>query len=132
MLFEHDLFRKPVPTFRDHAPCAPARQQRQRVVALDLAQIVLAEAELASALDVFPAEAERKIGAPQDLRDRHHPGQRRERHRVRDLRHVVVEALQLGHHAVRHVRLRSAGSGRRGRGARTGTARAAAMREDPA
>src|SRR5215470_19565322 len=57
---------------------SPARQQRQRVVALDPAQVGVAEAELAQALVVFPPEAEREIGAPQDLRDRHHPGECRE------------------------------------------------------
>src|SRR5437660_904323 len=83
----------------------PARQQRERVVALDAAQISLAEAELEKALHVFHSEPEREIGAPEDLRDRRHSGQRAEAARMGDLGDVVVETNEFGHDALRHVRV---------------------------
>src|SRR3954471_24958223 len=48
----------------------PPWQQGQRVVALDPVQVGIAEAEFTEPFVVFPPEAEREIGAPQDLRDR--------------------------------------------------------------
>src|SRR5579883_2348748 len=69
------------------------RDEAQRVVALDRLEIVAGEGG-GEAADILLGAAIREIGAEDDLRNRHEPSQRADRHRIGDRRGVVVEAPQ--------------------------------------
>ena len=71
------------------------RQNAQRVFAIHQIAILLAEYRV-DALGMLGSDAIRKISAVQDLRYRNELGERGQRSSQRDLRGVIVEAIELG------------------------------------
>ena len=123
----------PVHALSQHAqPTATAAGCAARCRDRSLAEVIAFE-QLAQALHVVDTGSIGIVRTEYDLRDRHHFGQRGHGDRVGGLRRVVVEAPELGHHAVevplvlvlRHRRkLRRETLGQR-------RDRAAAVAEDP-
>src|SRR5262245_49327299 len=108
-----------------------ARQQLERVLALDGALIGGCEAPVRDAAIDLRAIAEGIVGAVEHLRDRHHLEQRRDLSRRVALRQLVMEFPELGERTVGQGR-QLALLGETDEAAGQERQRAAAMGEDPA
>src|SRR4030081_2325204 len=108
-----------------------ARQQLQRVLALDGAEVIATESPGGDALVDLGAVAERKIRPVHDLRDRHHLEQRRDLARSVALRQFVVKLSEFGERTIGQIR-RFALLGESHETAAEERKRASAVGEDPA
>src|SRR5262249_7356269 len=80
------------------------RQQTERILALDGALVGDCEAPVRNAPIDFRAVAERKVGAVEHLRDRHHLQQRGDLPWCVALRQLVVELPEFGQRAIGEIR----------------------------
>src|SRR5262249_31754617 len=95
-----------LPPLRERARLAglETRQQTERILALDGALVGHCEAPVRNASIDLRAVAERKVGAVEHLRDRHHFQQRGDLPWCVALRQLVVELPEVGQRAIGEIR----------------------------